>query len=71
MTGASQCYMFFFRTEITVRGLLYSFSNPGSLSWIAKALYLKFPDHTKLRLVCSYFFGSGTIRSFLVASCGL
>ena len=34
MTGASQCY--FFRTDITVRGLLCSFSIPGSLTWMAK-----------------------------------
>ena len=40
MTGASQCY--FFRTDITVRGLLCSFSIPGSLTWMAKTPYLKF-----------------------------
>ena len=63
MTEASQCYIFF-RTDITVRGLLCSFSILGSLTWMAKTPYLKFPGHTQLRLLCSYFLVVGLLDFF-------
>ena len=63
MTGASQCYIFF-RTDITVRGLLCSLSIPGSLTWMAKTPYLKFSVTPSCACYAPTFLGVGLLDFF-------